>query len=82
MKEGVLAVGRALRSTLVIGVIAVMVSALRSGDFRWSVITRLAWSYRPLLTMIFIGLLIWDGWFQRARRRGAREGTGGMRGTD
>lgn len=69
VKEAVFVGWRALRSTVVIGAVAVTVSAARGGDFRWSVITWLAWSYRTLLTMVFLGLLVWDWRFRRARRR-------------
>jgi hypothetical protein len=68
-KEGALAVWRALQSTVVIGVVAMVASAVRSGDFPGSVIVRLASSYRTLLTLIFLGLLIWEYWFRRVRRR-------------
>ncbi|MBC7366096.1 MAG: hypothetical protein H7343_04665 [Undibacterium sp.] len=51
-KDYGLIVLRAVRSTLIIGAVAVVVAAARSGDFQWAVITRLAWSYRTLLTMI------------------------------
>ncbi len=60
---------RALRSTVVIGVVAVVVSAVRSGDLRWEAIVRMAGSYRTLLVIVFLGLLVWEGWSLWVKRR-------------
>ncbi len=77
-KESAWVVLRALRSTLVIGAVAVTVSVVRSGGFRWDMITRLAVSYRTVLTMIFLGLLVWEYWAQRVRRRRANVAGGAI----
>jgi hypothetical protein len=67
--EAGLVAWRAARSTAVIGAVAVTVAAAREGDFRWGAIVRLAEALRPLLAMIFLGLLVWEFWFRGARRR-------------
>jgi len=68
---GSFVVGRAVRSTLVIAAVAVVVAAARSGDFRWGVVARLAWAHRGEFALIFVGLLAWELWVARAKRRGA-----------
>ena len=73
MQEAGLVAWRAARSTAVIGAVAVTVAVVREGDFRWGAIVRSAESLRTLLTMIFLGLLVWEFWFRRARRRADRE---------
>jgi hypothetical protein len=69
VKEAVLVGWRALRSTALIGAVAMTVAAACGGDSRWDAIVRLAESLRTLLAMIFLGLLVWEFWFRRARRR-------------
>ena len=66
-------VGRAVRSTLVIAAVAVVVAAARSGDFRWNVVARLAWAHRGEFALIFVGLVVWESWVTRAKRRGAAQ---------
>lgn len=56
---------RALRSTLVIGAVAVLFAALRVGRFHPRGLTALAIENWPLLPVIFTGVLIWDWWFRR-----------------
>jgi hypothetical protein len=69
VKDGVLAVFCALRSTLVIGAVALLVFAVRDGSFQWAKLNRVAVSNWRLFAMVFLGVLVWDYWFQRARRR-------------
>ena len=66
---GFVIVGRAVRSTLVIAVIAVVVAAAGSGDFRWSVIARLARAHLGEFALVFAGLVIWESWVARAKQR-------------
>ena len=68
---GSFVVGRAVRSTLVISAIAVLAAAARSGDFRWSEITRLAWAHRVEFAMILMALVVWESWVAHAKRLGA-----------
>ena len=68
---GSLVVGRAVRSTLVISAVAVVTAVARSGDFRWSGMARLAWAHRGEFALVFAGLVIWESWVARAKRRGA-----------
>ena len=63
-------VGRALRSTLVIAVVAVLVAAVRGGDLRWAMMVRLAWAHRGEFAMILMALVVWESWVARAKRRG------------
>jgi hypothetical protein len=70
---GSVVVGRAVRSTLVITAVALVVAAARSGDFRWSVTTRLAWAHRGEFALVFAGLVIWESWVARAKRRGVAQ---------
>ena len=70
---GFVIVGRAVRSTLVFMAVAVVVAAARSGDFRWSVVARLAWAHRGEFALIFVGLVVWESWVTRAKRRGVAQ---------
>ena len=55
-----LALLRALRSTAIIATVALLVFALREGDLRWSLISRVAATYRPLFLFVFLALLLWE----------------------
>ncbi len=55
-----LALLRALRSTAIIATVALLVLALREGDFRWSLISRVATTYRPVFGFVFLALLLWE----------------------
>jgi hypothetical protein len=59
---------RALRSTLVICVVALVVSAVRSERFQWSDLKLLAARYWGASIAVFVFVLIWDLWFHRTRR--------------
>ena len=60
---------RALRSTIVIAAIALTLFALRHSALTIAEIRRLAVHYSPLWVVVFFGLLIWEYWFERSRRR-------------
>jgi len=60
---------RAVRSTLVIGIVAIAIFAIRRGGLRLPELKMLLIQNRTLLVMLFFGVLIWDYWFQRARER-------------
>lgn len=63
VKRGGRVVFRALRSTVVIAVVAVAVAAARSGEYGWGVITRLAWAYRGEFALILVALVVWEIFF-------------------
>ena len=73
VKDGVWTVLRAVRSTLVIGAVTVLLVAAREGGFHWNRIKGLAQQNRTLFVMVFFAVLIWDYWFQRAKRQRAIE---------
>ena len=59
---------RALRSTIMICVVALVVSAIRRDRFQWSELKFLAAHYWGVAVAVFGFVLIWDLWFQRARQ--------------
>jgi hypothetical protein len=60
---------RALRSTIVICGVALLISALRRGRFEWSDSQFLMVHYWGIGMAVFVFVMIWDFWFQRAQRR-------------
>jgi hypothetical protein len=60
---------RAFRSTILIAAIALTLFALRHSALSVTEIRRLAVHYSPLWAAVFFGLLIWEYWFERMRRR-------------
>jgi hypothetical protein len=62
---------QATLSTLTIGAVALIVFAIRKRGFQWAEVSRIVSANRSLFAMIFLGLLIWDYWFQRTKRHRA-----------
>ena len=60
---------RAVRSTIIIATVAIVIFAIRRGGIRLPELKALVILNRTLLAMIFFGVLIWDYWFQRAKSR-------------
>ena len=59
---------RAARSTVVIVAIALTLFALRHSALSFSEIRRLAVHYSPLWMAVFVGLMVWEYYFDRKRR--------------
>ena len=60
---------RALGSTVVIGGAVLAIVSVRSGAWRWGELKSVFLGNRAFWVMIFFALVIWDGWFERSRRR-------------
>jgi hypothetical protein len=59
---------RALRSTIVISAVALLVAALRQGRFQLGDLTTAMTRYWGLAVAVFFALLIWDVVFHRPKR--------------
>lgn len=66
-----IAVLRALRSSVVIALIALVLATLRHGALDGAMMLRLAELNRTLFAVVFAALCGWEFWYRRARRRHA-----------
>lgn len=63
---------RALLSTAVIGGLALAIFILRH-ELPWRELDRVAWANRGLMALVFVGLVAWEAWRNRARRLAAED---------
>jgi len=64
---------RALRSIVIVASVALLLSSVRSGDWSWQNVVRVAVHYRTAFLAVFLGLFVWELWYRRAKRHHAIE---------
>jgi hypothetical protein len=71
LADAAVALVRALRSLIIIAVVALAISAARNGSLGWPKLAQVVVLNRTLFVMVFLGLSVWEFWYRRAKRHHA-----------